>query len=293
MTYKKEMTNTTGCPLCTSAARPAGTRAGYTFHRCTNCLLLFVWPVPSDTLRIYSDDYFQGATSGFGYVDYDSDKMPMERTFQTYLDRLEALLPSGRRSLFDIGAATGFFLTLARDRGWDVKGVEPSEFAAARAREKGLDVQTGIFDNCDVDPGSLDAVTMWDVIEHLPDPRAALQLIHQRLRPGGILAINTPDSGSVIASLLGLRWPLVVPPEHLMLFHRRSLRYLLESESFAITGMETLGKRFTLQYVTSVLAHGQGNCLWQVSKLLRRSSLGQLGISINLRDNVTVFARSK
>lgn len=288
------MTQKPACPLCASVGHPKGTRAGYAFHRCTSCLLLFVWPVPDNTLAIYSDDYFQGATSGFGYVDYDSDKMPMERTFQTYLDRLEALLPKGGRSLFDIGAATGFFLNLARERGWTVRGVEPSSFAAARARDKGLNVQAGIFDTCDVPPESLDAITMWDVIEHLPDPRNTLRLIHNRLKPRGVLAINTPDSGSLLASLLGLRWHLVVPPEHLMLFHRQSLRYLLESESFTVAGMETLGKRFSVQYVSRILAHWQGGRFWrQLSDRLQQSTLGQMGVSINLRDNVTVFARKR
>lgn len=69
------------CLVCGSAASYVGTKSEYRFHRCPTCGLLFVWPLPTENLTIYSEDYFAGAQGGFGYVDYDRDKSAMADTF--------------------------------------------------------------------------------------------------------------------------------------------------------------------------------------------------------------------
>lgn len=283
------------CHLCTHPSKFVGNRRGYPFWRCSSCDLLFVDPLPTTTLDIYTDDYFSGATAGFGYVNYDADKAPMEASFVRYVTEIDSFLKTGERKLFDIGAATGFFLNIARNRGWQVSGVEPSSLASELARKKGLNVATGIFDeNFPVPPGSLDVVTMWDVIEHVPNARETVKLIHRALKPGGVFAINTPDSGSLLARLLGLRWHLVVPPEHIVLFGRKSLRVLLESEGFTVEKTTCVGKRFSVQYVVQTLAHWQGYGIWKwLSRKLLDTRLGRIGVTINLRDNVTVFARRR
>jgi len=182
---------------------------------------------------------------GFGYVDYDQDKSKMTSTFEHYLDIL-ATDGSEIGDMLDVGAATGFFLDLARNRGWRTVGVEPSEFAVSVAKGKGLDVRQGIVEDLAIPDNSFDVITMWDVIEHVNAPRASLAAAFRLLRPGGVLAINTPDSGSTLARLLGLRWHLVVPPEHLVLFHQESLRRLLAESNFEVTSIKRIGKRFTL-----------------------------------------------
>jgi SAM-dependent methyltransferase len=281
------------CTICASSAAYSGTRRGYRFYRCQTCRHLFAWPIPPSTLQIYSSDYFSGAAGGFGYVDYDRDKRPMAFTFERYLDMLAQFSPSGA-SLLDIGAATGFFLDVARKRNWQTYGIEPSDYAANIGREKGIPIKTGVLEERDFRPNSFDAVTLWDVIEHLPEPRATLLTIHQVLKPGGILAINTPDSGSLLATVLGLKWHLVVPPEHLNLFHRKSLGTLLESCGFEVLRVASIGKRFTLQYVFQTLAHWSGSKLFQrVASHLQSVSIGKLGVPVNLYDNMVLCARKR
>lgn len=285
--------NTPPCIVCGNGAALYGSRTGYDFFRCMVCAHLFVWPTPPGIHDIYSEDYFTGARGGFGYTDYDRDKLAMVPTFNEYLLRMERAL--GRTgSLLDIGAATGFFLDLARHRNWKVRGVEVSKPAAAIARSKGLDVWTGVVEDCEYPAQDLDAVSMWDVLEHMADPHSTMKHVSQLLKPGSVLAINTPDSSSLIPKLLKLKWHLLLPPEHLNLFSRQSLRYLLEQHQFEILELTTIGKTFTVQYTfhfllkTFGLVNGPAGSM---SRALNGTRVGSWGVPINLWDNVFALAR--
>jgi spore maturation protein CgeB len=282
------------CICCSGKPRYRGSKHGHKLYSCPDCQLLFVHPLPDFSLQIYTDDYFAGAKEGFGYTDYDADKEPMKDTFLVYLKRISHYHRLPGKRLFDVGAATGFFLNLARAEGFDVAGVEPADYAAGIARGKGLDVKTGILEQGLLSPESFDVITMWDVIEHVPDPRATMSQVYEALRPGGILAINTPNSSSLYARVMGLRWHLVVPPEHLFLFGEPSLRELLKDKGFEWLESGAIGKSFTTQYVFSTLFHWLG-IKWMTWFLnfLTRSGIGQWRMPINLRDNITVFARKR
>ena len=254
--------NSAVCAICSSNAGFLGKKNSFDMYCCSGCGTYFPWPIPNQeqTLEIYGQDYFSGATGGSGYVDYDRDKQPMIPAFQQYLDRLEHFRPA-KGTLLDVGAATGFFLKLAKARNWNVMGVEPSAHASAQGRSAGLDIRTGIFVKGLLPPETLDVITLWDVIEHVPEPKALVDAIFDVLKPGGILALNTPDSKSVLARALKARWHLVVPPEHLFLMNSVSLKKILEPR-FEILETGCIGKRFTLQYVLETLYHWQTLGLW-------------------------------
>lgn len=244
-------------------------------------------------MTVYSDQYFSGGRTGFGYTDYDRDKQPMVPTFHEYLDRL-ARYGKSTGKLLDVGAATGFFLDLARRRGWQVCGVEPSDYAASLARSKDIDVRTGTLDHCGFPAESFDAISMWDVIEHMPDPRCSFSSVVSLLKPGGLVAINTPDSSSLMARMLRSKWHLVVPPEHLNLFSRRSLKCLVESLGLEVLEVTSIGKTFTMQYILMTLAHWLKSDLFgAATKALRGSRAAEWRLSINLRDNVFMVARKR
>jgi len=283
------------CVVCGTPSVPYGSKAGYDLFHCSACLHLFVWPMPANVDFIYGEDYFTGAKAGFGYTDYDRDKQAMAPTFHAYLNRIEKVL-GGTGTLLDVGAATGFFLDLARSRKWEVHGIEVSVSAATTARSKGLDVLTGPVESCDSPPGSFDAVCMWDVIEHMPNPCAAVTHVRQLLKPGGILAVNTPDSDSLLPRLLGVKWHLIIPPEHLNLFSRRSLRILLERHGFEILDLTRVGKTFTLQYTAQFALKTLGlldGPAGRISRALNGTWMGRWRIPINLRDNVFTLARAR
>jgi len=219
----------------------------------------------------------------------------MVATFETYLQRIERFLsPAEGKRLLDVGAATGFFLDLARQNGWDTVGIEPAERAAAMARGKKLKVTTGVLEPGLYAESSFDVVTLWDVLEHLADPMATMRVVSALLKPGGIVAINTPDSSSLWSRLMGSRWHLLCPPEHLCLFGNGLLNHMLTEIGLDIVERDKIGKRFTLQYVAQTLARWQRRALWQrMAKSLQGSRIGHCGVSINLYDNLFLLARKR
>ena len=262
---------------------------GHQIFRCRTCSLMFVHPIPS-TSGIYEEDYFSGAEGGFGYVNYDADKEPMIPTFKKYLQLIRDAL-KGTGTLLDVGAATGFFVRLAQDAGVSARGVEISDHAASLGRSRGLAIETGTLAQVH---GTFDCITMLDVIEHVPEPRAEIKLACALLRAGGVLVINTPDAGSLFARAMGKRWHLIVPPEHLYYFNRRNLTQLLKEEGFEVELETTIGKSFTFTYIWKTLYKWTKLWVFDVlSGFFAVPLLSRLAIPINLRDNMFVLARKR
>ena len=103
-------------------------------------------------------------------------------------------------------------------------------------------MQHATLEDAGIPPHSVDLVTLWEVLEHLPDPLATLRRISVILRPGGLLALSTPDAGSAVARALGGRWPgWSKIPEHLFFFDRATLRRLPTEAGFEIETMRYVG----------------------------------------------------
>lgn len=291
MIFKKTEKN---CPVCEKKTAYFFTRKNsFNFLKCRECGLVFISSVPDNNLKIYSSDYFSGAKEGFGYVDYEVDKKAMSSSLDSYLDKIEKVLPK-KGKLLDVGTATGFFLEVAKKRGWNARGIEFSEYAAKKARDKGLDVKTGTLEGAGFGQGSFDLVTLLDVVEHLSDPKSTLSSVHGILAKGRIIAINTPDSGSLVSRILNKGWHLIVPPEHLFLFSQKSLRKLLENIGFEVVFSGRVGKRFTLQYAVQIIANKQKGAIFnRLAGFLGNSFLGKLVIPFSLGDNFFMVARKK
>lgn len=284
----------TACPLCGDRPSFFTEKDGYDFWKSQDCGLLFVWPfLEKPPAQIYQAGYFNGAADGFGYVDYDQEKKTLEGLFGKILLRLEALAPR-KGALLDVGAATGHFVGMAKAAGWDARGIDVSEAGAAAAKAKGLRVDATTLDAFDAAPESFEALTMWDVIEHLPDPFGALDRCHRLLQPGGVLAIITPDGGSLWARLLGKRWHSLIPPEHIFIFGRSALRLALEKAGFDVVEAQNPVKSFTLPYVVSTFARWTGiAALAKAAEALRSTPFAKLAFPIPLRDNLLVLAKKK
>lgn len=222
------------CAVCGSRDHRLYRRQdGYSIVRCAGCGLRFLSPQPTgaDLDLLYGEDYYVSDDSrGRGYDGYVTEAENWRRTFR---DRLRDL-PATPGKLLDVGAATGFFVEQAKASGWEASGVEPSPWAAEYARtELGVDVHTGTLESMRFDDGTFDAVTLWEVIEHLPDPGATLNEVKRILRPGGTLVLSTPDAGSLAARLSGRRWlGWRKVPEHLFFFDRPNLDRLLDQAGF-------------------------------------------------------------
>jgi SAM-dependent methyltransferase len=251
-------------------------RLVHTIARCTDCGLVTL-PFPEAGPTAY---------------DEAADPYYVEQAAQRIANahRLLAMIPAGGR-LLELGCACGFLLVAARERGFDVHGIEMSAWAAAYARQTyGLDVRTGSLEEANLPAASHDVVVMADVIEHLTDPPATLRAIHRILRPGGRLLLLTPDIGSAMARLCGTRWWSLLD-DHYFYFSRRTLARLLDGEGFAVERISALGRVFPVGHWVFKLALYSPTVQRAAARATRALGLDALQISINFGDQMACVAR--
>jgi SAM-dependent methyltransferase len=242
-----------GLPACNACASPTSKallqKDGYDLVRCADCGLISVANPPTDEQRakLYSFDAGYHAS----LVDDAASKAFHEREAALNLRVLRRFASDGR--LLDIGCSTGLFLRAARDMGWTGQGLEYSPDSSRIAREQHqLDVKTGELRADTYPAGSFDVVTLWDVIEHVPDPYATLVQVHRILADGGQLLLKTPNADGLyprlslrLAGRLGF-WGHAEPPGHLFQFSVASLSRLAERAGFRV--VEVCHQRIPLRY---------------------------------------------
>jgi SAM-dependent methyltransferase len=236
------MTAWRACNACNTAGpQPLFERDGFHIVQCGACGLVYVGEDPAaiDFRALYDESYYTGGQNG-AFADYVGQAAGRRAAARRRLWTLRRLKARGR--LLDVGCAAGFFLAEAA-RHFDVRGVEPSTFAATFAREKlSLDVFNGTLHDAALPGASFDLITLWDVIEHVPDPAALLLEIRRLLAPGGRVVLTTGDIGSDYAKSRGAHWHLLTPPWHLYFFSRATLATLvgragLDVENIAARGV--------------------------------------------------------
>lgn len=289
------------CNLCgADDTAPVMEIEGLHIVRCRQCGLTYENPRHSQqTLHdIYTETYYDhdGLTNGlefYGYDDYLRDEENIKITFTKRLETIERYARQG--ALLDVGCATGFFLDLARDHGWDVAGTEVSEFAAQYAHDRfGLDVRLGTLKELALDAQAFDVVTMWDVIEHVPDPMEELREVRRIMRDGGVLSIITPDAGSIVARILGRRWEeFRRVREHLYFFSLRTLSEMLHKAGFEILRTESADKVFYLGPAVRRLKYytWDGPLTNAATRLVYALGLEKMRININPFTKIAVHAR--
>lgn len=214
--------------------------------RCLSCGLIYANPrLKKEAIHdFYSREYFESHSSEtMGYDNYVSDRELVQKTFQRRLAELEKKWTKGRGRVLDVGCATGFFLSIARQRGWQPSGVEISEYCCEYAlREFGLKLKHGFFKEASgLEPG-FELITMWDYLEHSFTPDEDIQRAYELLQPGGILAVATPDVGSFPARIFKQNWMGFKEHEHLYYFTKKNLTQLLKKKGFQVLSASYTGK---------------------------------------------------
>jgi 2-polyprenyl-3-methyl-5-hydroxy-6-metoxy-1,4-benzoquinol methylase len=264
------------------------TNVGYGVHgpivKCQRCGLVYVNPRPnsSDVLHDYED-----------VVDelYVEEREGRVLTFERHLRPLERVVgrPDGKR-LLDVGCHIGVFVQVAQQHGWDAWGVEPSHWAAEQAQAEGLRVVNGTLATLGFDEASFDVVTLWDVIEHVPDPKGELRQVHRLLKPGGVVVVHTIDIESPFAQLMGRRWPWLMEM-HLYYFSSHTLRQLLEGIGFDVVHSSPQGRYLRLGYLVSRLQAYSRPVYRMLDAAVTRLNLRGLAVPVNLGDLFTLYAR--
>jgi 2-polyprenyl-3-methyl-5-hydroxy-6-metoxy-1,4-benzoquinol methylase len=280
----------TRCRICSATSlRPHFTVRRSELDRCRFCDFIQVreQPTEDDLRELYSDAYFKRGK----YDDDFAQRKEGERRLE-WLGR-GGVAPGGR--VLDAGCATGDFLALAGER-YEMWGLDVSPYATgvARAKNPGCAARifTGFVEEQRFEPASFDAIVMWDVIEHIWDPKTVLQRLLVHLRPGGALLLSTPDIGAATARLLGRRWAFMTPPEHLGFFNRRSLRFLLEHElGLRINGSAASGKWANIGFIAHKLSRVLPDVIPpQLSERVQKSALSSHALYVPTADVRYVLA---
>jgi SAM-dependent methyltransferase len=236
------------CPLC----RETRFRRLYQFEpaqwipgevvRCAACGAVYKKPSPA-ARPLW--DYYRDAR--YRDLHYWSFEEPALRALRGIRDEVVAVVgASPGRSLLEVGCGTGHFLQLAKERGFDVAGVELNEGLATQARERtgGSRIVCGDFMVEDFGR-RFDVVAMIDLIEHMPDPLAALRRANELLEPGGHLVVYTPNHNGITTRAADLAYRVsggsfagpvneIFDCLHVVFFDVRSLGAALERSGFEV-----------------------------------------------------------
>jgi len=249
--------------------------------RCSSCTHVFANPRPNS-------EYILSLYSQIEDPLYEDEAAGRAQNFKRILCHLEKIRPQ-RGYLFDVGAATGILLSLARERGWEPDGVEPSAWAAQVAEKKyGLSLHRGDFTEIETPLDHYAAMTMVDIIEHLTHPDAALKKAHAMLSQEGILCLVTPDIQSLAARLFRNKW-WHFRPAHLSFYSRQSLRTLLERNGFEVVKVRKYSWTFSAHYLLSRI--GPLNIFLKNARLA--SVWKKIPIKLALSDSLEVYAQKR
>lgn len=250
--------------------------------KCNDCGLIFTnFPDNLSIEKIYTGDYFEGGAVD-GYANYGSTEAILKKEFTGNFNKLKTLKKQNS-NLLELGCAYGFFLDIAKNY-FKCSGIEISEHAANIAISKNLNVKQGDFLKLqDFVNEQYDIIAMFDLIEHLSDPRNTIKKIHEKLAPEGVIIITTGDVGSVLSKIMKKNWRLLTPPQHLFYFSKKTIRMLLEQNGFKILSIDYPFKFVPLSLITYQLT--------RITKInFKFLNIPKFGLYINLFDSMRIIA---
>jgi SAM-dependent methyltransferase len=210
------------------------------YLRCARCqaLLLAPQPSPEELAAYYAPAYYSASDSKFPVVFEKLITLYRRHRAKTLVDRVGAATTP---RVLDIGCGSGIFLQAMAAHGYEAHGIELPGPAARRAGSiPEINLFCGSLDDYPSPAHSFTLVTMWHVLEHMPDPVKAIRHCHALLEPGGWLAIDVPNGDSWQARWFGPLWLHRDPPRHLVEFTPTSLQPLLEKAGFTQLEVDTL-----------------------------------------------------
>lgn len=214
---------------------------------CRECGMIYENPRFSE--EVILQGYMSANDAG-----HDSQYLMRVNSFYRSLNSLQAHLPPAGTKVLDVGTAGGGFLEAAKKFGYDAVGLEPSRFLVEQGKRRGLNIEQGTLDNHPFEPASFDMVCLWDVLEHVVNPKTNLLKIRGLLKPGGVLLINYPDIGTWQAKLAGRRfwWLLSV---HLHHFSQESIRKICTRTGFEVFRFQRYWQTLEFGYLEDMAIH--------------------------------------
>jgi 2-polyprenyl-3-methyl-5-hydroxy-6-metoxy-1,4-benzoquinol methylase len=242
------------CAICgsTAVARHC-LKPPATYYRCRSCSFIFQHPPPSKAdIHAYADTEYK---AGGLYDEYVRARTMKIEHFRRRLAGIAPQLPS-RGRLLDVGCSCGYFMEVAAEAGYEVHGLEFSEHAIAAAAPhiRPLIVQATVDDVARDRAASYDVISAFDIIEHLETPLEFLGQARRLLTPQGRLVLSTPDVSHWLRPVMGARWPMLQPMQHLSLFSREALRIALTNAGFRPLVLGPAHKVLSFEYLIGQLS---------------------------------------
>jgi 2-polyprenyl-3-methyl-5-hydroxy-6-metoxy-1,4-benzoquinol methylase len=267
------------------------TKGKQEYVRCAGCGVVVVDPLPAsvDLRAFYDRDYKENTGGGWALAAQEQ----MARATARYRLNVVRAHAHGTRWL-DVGCSTGLLLDEVNMAGFEAEGIDISSEAVEEARSRNLKAYAVTVEGFSAKE-PYDIVTGFDVIEHVLDPVVFLHTVRRLLRPGGVLALTTPDTGSLICQLMGRRWYFYIPIVHTYHFNRANLARLLTQTGFQVVHIARACK--ALNYNYSLIQFQASNSLiyrmWQLLGLLVPRSYRQRNVRLPIGEMLVLAQRAE
>lgn len=202
---------------------------------------------------------------------------------------LKRFVGGGR--LLEVGCSTGEMLAAASES-FEAFGVEADSASSKIASQRGLRCFNGALADAKFDKEMFDVAALYHVIEHFPSPRAEMAELHRIIKPGGWLAIETPNIANVWFRLLGARWRQFIP-DHIFFFTPRTIRRLCEETGFEIVELRSVGKAMSARLLISRIGRYHQPTARALSFFSRKFGLDDRTIRLNFGDVMRLYVRRK
>lgn len=229
------------CPTCGSAnARQELAKDHMQLVRCATCDLVYVSPTFDEAhyREVYASQEYQDIVRDLGIK---SHEYRVERFGRERVALMAPHLNAARPRYLDVGCSTGFVVEAARDAGWEAVGTDLNPSAVEFGRSRQLDLRTGALEDGGFDPESFDAVSLFDVLEHLLEPVETLRAAARLLRRGGIVFLYVPNYDSASRLLMGKDAHFIWPTHHLNYYTPATIRDLMAREGLDTVYVATEG----------------------------------------------------
>jgi len=289
------------CPLCASpsyaivyprlakhhetAYAPAtSARETGMIARCNDCAVVYKapFPKPKELKKGYEESIDKQ------YLSLLSER---RESFREVL-RLVESYAKRRGRLLDIGCGEGTLLDIARERNWEVTGVEPNKHFVAWAKKNyNLSILQGDAFNKKLKKGYYDAITLLDVIEHVHNPQEYLNRCYELLAPGGIIFISTPDFGSLPSKVMRRKWFYILSI-HVFYFTRQTLSRILHKAGFSKIRVRKYLLKTSLDYVLEKSSNYIGSAGMLFRSAARATGLHKLPIKYWLGQSIFIAEKN-
>lgn len=215
------------CVSCGKKVEFLGKNNEVAIYKCSSCGL-------GVTQKTEEDEQYEAYHRD---LDYIQNEEQFRNIFRKRISIISKLKNLGKA--LEVGSSTGLFLSLLKEKGWEVLGIEPSSISSRTAADRGIPTLPTTFELSQLQKNNFDLIVFNHVLEHMKDPLVVLKKANKILKKGGIIFIDVPNFGGFSAKLQGVAWKYILPKEHLWHFTNDSLSRILKKARFSVVYSRT------------------------------------------------------